>query len=412
MIAKTVLESGLRVVTESLPQFRSVTIGAWVGSGGRDEHAGEWGASHFLEHLLFKGTDSRSARDIAASIESVGGEMNAFTAHEQTVFYVRVPDTQFDIAFDVLADVLWSPAFRPDEVESERQVILEEIAMRDDAPDDIVHELFASALFPDHPLGREVIGSEESIQQMTRDAIVSYHRAHYSPSNVVLAVAGNVSHDAVVHRARARFPWRNGARPERPRAELPAPLARMVMPRDTEQSHVVVGMRALPNLDPDRYALMLVDQMLGGGMSSRLFQEVRETRGLAYSVYSYHASFDDAGFLAIYAGTTPERVRETLAVVDAELARLVRDSLSDDELAAAKGHIVGSLAMSLETSAARMRRIGRAEMTEGEIPSLDELVARVERVGADDVRRVITRVFDGAPRTLAVVGPHDPSEDF
>jgi predicted Zn-dependent peptidase len=410
LIAKTVLDSGLRVVTESLPQLRSVTLGAWVGSGGRDEQANEWGASHFLEHLLFKGTEERSARDIAEAIESVGGEMNAFTAHEQTVFYVRVPDVQFDVAFEVLADVLWSPVFRPDEVESERQVILEEIAMRDDTPDDIVHELFAAALYPGHPLGREVIGSEESISQMPRDRIAAYHGAHYAPSNVIVAAAGNIGHQDVVDRARARVPSHDGARPARPRVEPEEPEPRVVMQRDTEQSHVVVGMRALPNLDPDRYALMLVNQMLGGGMSSRLFQEVRESRGLAYSVYSYHASFDDTGFLAIYAGTAPERVAETLDVVDAEVARLVRDSLADEELAAAKGHIVGSLAMSLETSAARMRRIGRAEMTEGDIPSLDELVARVERVEAADVRRVIDRVFGATPRTLAVVGPHDPAD--
>ena len=280
-IQRTQLESGLRLVTEALPALRSVTIGAWVGSGARDEAEGEWGASHFLEHLLFKGTEDRSAREIAEAVESVGGEMNAFTTHEQTVFYVRVPDAQFDTAFDVLADVLWAPAFRDTDVESERQVILEEIGMRDDTPDDLVHELLANALFPSHPLGREVLGTNDSITAMERGSIASYHGAHYVPSNVVLAVAGNITHEQMLDRVNARFPSKIGARPERPRPDAPPSEPVAVVNRDTEQAHLLVGMRSLSALDPDRYALTLVNQVLGGGMSSRLFQEIRETRGLA-----------------------------------------------------------------------------------------------------------------------------------
>jgi predicted Zn-dependent peptidase len=404
------LDSGLRVVTEALPGLRSVTLGAWVGSGARDEEGAEWGASHFLEHLLFKGTEDRTAREIAETIESVGGEMNAFTTHEQTVFYVRVPDTQLERAFEVLADVLWKPAFRTGDVESERRVILEEIGMRDDAPDDLVHDVFASALFPEHPLGREVLGSETSITEMARDDIAAYHGAHYRPSNVVLAAAGNLEHAHVLELVDARFPDINGVRPARAATKGPAPDPVAVLQRDTEQTHLVCGMRALPALDPDRYALTIVNQVLGGGMASRLFQEIREARGLAYSVFSYHASFDDTGFLAVYAGTAPESVGETLALIDAELARLVRDGLSETEIAAAKGHLVGSLAMSLETSASRMRRLGRSELVEGEVPTLEELVARVEAVGNDDIDRVIERVFGSSPRSLAVVGPHASSE--
>jgi predicted Zn-dependent peptidase len=404
------LDSGLRVVTEALPGLRSVTLGAWVGSGARDEQGGEWGASHFLEHLLFKGTAHRTAREIAEAIESVGGEMNAFTTHEQTVFYVRVPDTQLEPAFDVLADVLWNPAFRADDIESERRVILEEIGMRDDTPDDLVHDLFSAALFPGHPLGREVLGSETSINDMARDDIAAYHGAHYRPSNVVLAAAGNLGHDRILELVDARFPDADGVRPARAIASAPPPDPVAVLQRDTEQTHVVCGMRALAALDPDRYALTIVNQILGGGMASRLFQEIREARGLAYSVFSYHASFDDTGFLAIYAGTAPESVGETLAVIEAELGHLVRDGLSDGEIAAAKGHLVGSLAMSLETSASRMRRLGRSELVEGEIPTLEELVARVEAVQAEDLDRVIERVFETEPRSLAVVGPHASSE--
>jgi predicted Zn-dependent peptidase len=256
-----------------------------------------------------------------------------------------------------------------------------------------------------------VLGSETSIKAMVRDDIASYHAAHYRPSNIVFAAAGNLTHDDVLTAARARFPHDESARPERARPALDATEPLVVLHRPTEQDHIVLGMRALPALDPDRYAFTVLNQALGGGMASRLFQEVREERGLAYSVYSYRAAYEDAGFLAVYAGTAPERVQETLGVIDNELDKLVANGLSADELHAAKGHIAGSLAMSLETSSSRMRRIGRSEQVEGEVPPLDELVARVHAVTADDVERVIDRVLRDAPRTLAVVGPHE-RDDF
>jgi len=409
-VRRSVLPSGLRVVTESMPGARSVTVGVWVGSGARDEADEQSGASHFLEHLLFKGTEERSAREIAEAVESVGGEMNAFTTHEQTVFYVRLPDTQLERAIDILADVVWRPAFRPDDVEAERQVILEEIGMRDDTPDDLVHDLFTRAHFPEHPLGREVLGSPETIGAMPRDGIAAYHSAHYEPHNIVVAAAGNLEHERVIDLLGVRSPAATAARPPRPRPAAPRPEPLALVHRPTEQAHLVLGMRSLPTLDPDRDALAVVNQALGGGMASRLFQEVREERGLAYSVYSYRAAFDDAGYLAVYAGTAPERVQETRAVIETELRRLVDDGLPDGELQAAKGHLVGSLAMSLETSASRMRRLGRSELVEGEIPTLDELIGRIDGVTADDTRRVIDRVFAAGERTLAVVGPHEERE--
>jgi predicted Zn-dependent peptidase len=409
-VRKTRLASGLRIVTESLPTSRSVTIGAWVGSGARDEAPPRSGASHFLEHLLFKGTARRSAREIAEAVESVGGDMNAFTTHEQTVFYVRLPDTQLDLAIDILADVLWSPAFRPDDVESERQVILEEIGMRDDTPDDLVHDLFTRAHFPDHPLGREVLGTEATIAAMPRDGIAEYHHAHYEPANIVLAAAGNLEHDALVAMLEPRSPQSMPPRPEREHVQ-PAPGGALaVVTRPTEQAHIVLGLRSVPSLDPDRDALTVMNHALGGGMASRLFQEIREERGLAYSVYSYRAAFDDTGYLAIYAGTAPERVQETIEVIEAQLDLLEREGLPAAELEAAKGHLTGSLAMSLETTASRMRRLGRAELVEGQIDSLDEVIARIEAVTADDIDRVVDRVVRDAPRTLAVVGPHEARE--
>jgi predicted Zn-dependent peptidase len=339
-------------------------------------------------------------------VESVGGEMNAFTTHEQTVFYVRVPADELDLAFEILTDVLWRPAFRPDDVESERKVILEEIGMRDDTPDDLVHDLFAGAVFPSHPLGREVLGSASTIRGMSRDSIAAYHGAHYRPANTVIAAAGALGHDEVLARLDALVPGLDGDRPARAAVPLAPAAPSAVIERPTEQAHVVVGVRALPVLDPDRYAITVLNQALGGGMSSRLFQEVREERGLAYSIYSYRAAYDDAGFLAVYAGTSPERFDETLSVIDAQLDRLVADGgLPGRELDAAKGHLKGALAMSLETSSSRMRRLGRGELVEGEIPTLDELVARIDAVRDDDVARVVDRVLAGARRTVAVVGP-------
>ncbi len=408
MIRRTRLDSGLRVVTERLTALRSVAIGFWVGTGSRDETEDLAGASHFLEHLLFKGTATRRAVEIAEAVESVGGDMNAATGQEVTQFYVRMPDRYLEHALDILGDIVWSPALRTDDVESERHVILEEIRMRDDTPDDLVHDVFAGALFPDHPLGREIAGSLDTISAMSRDAIAEYHGAHYHPENVVVAVAGNVDHDEVLALVEAKLPapsvHHRAPRVDGACARDPEPAA--FVERPLEQAHLVLGIRALPRDDPDRYALTVLDQVLGGGMSSRLFQEVREQRGLAYSVFSYRSAFEETGSLAVYCGTSPGHLDEVLDVVDHELDRLVADGGVDDhELERAKGHLAGSLALSLESSSSRMHRIGRAELTLGEVPDIDEVVARVEAVNPDDVARVIERVVAPGRRTLAVVGP-------
>jgi predicted Zn-dependent peptidase len=394
-----------------MPGLRSVALGFWVGTGAVDEDPERYGASHFLEHLLFKGTESRSAAEIAHAIESVGGDMNAFTTQEYTAFYVRVPDDHLELAVDILSDVVWEPAFRPDEVDSERQVILEEIGMRDDTPDDVVHELFAHALFPEHPLGRSVLGTRETIGAMSRDQIARYHAAHYHPTNVVVAAAGNVEHDHIGALVGARIPSGvAGDRPPREDHAFVRPERITGRRRPTEQAHLVLGMRSFGWDDPDRYALSVVNQALGGGMSSRLFQEVRERRGLAYSVYSYRAAYHVGGAFGVYAGTAPDRARETLQVIEAELARIVADGLPDDELAAAKGNLKGSTALALETSSSRMHRIGRSELTLGEVPTVDELVAAVDAVTPDDVSRVIDRVLATDDRVLSVVGPIDPED--
>ena len=406
-IRKTLLGSGLRLVTERLPGLRSAAVGCWVGTGSRDEPDALAGASHFLEHLLFKGTERRSAVDIAEAIESVGGDMNAFTAQELTAYYVRVPDSSLTLAVDILSDILWSPAFREDDIECERQVILEEIRMRDDTPDDLVHDLFSNAMFPHHPIGREVIGSPETVKAMSRADIAGFHSTHYHPSNVVIAVAGNIDHDEVAELVDRALAGAEGQRPPRaPHDGTPAPQPVAVLERPTEQAHIVLGMRSLRRDDPDRYALTVLNQVFGAGMSSRLFQDVREQRGLAYSVFSYRSAFQETGTLAIYAGTSPERVPELLDVLDAQLDRLVADGgITSRELAAAKGHLTGSLSLSLESSSSRMHRLGRSELTLNEVPTIDELVAEIEKVTGDDIARVIDRVVAAPERSVAAVGP-------
>ncbi|MGH9024070.1 MAG: M16 family metallopeptidase, partial [Acidimicrobiia bacterium] len=338
--------------------------------------------------------------------------MNAFTTKEYTAYYVRVLDEHLDLALDILSDVVWSPSFRSDEVESERQVILEEIRMHEDSPDELAHSLFSEVMFPGHPLGREILGDVATIEAMDRDAIAAFHQEHYQSTNLVVAAAGRLDHERVVKAVADRFAGREGTRPPRRLDEQLTGVGTRVLTRPTEQAHVVLGVPSVPRGDPDRYALSVLNQVLGGGMSSRLFQEIRERRGLAYSVYSFRQAFEDGGVFAVYVGTAPGRAKEVLGLVHAELNRLVADRcVTQAELERAKGHLKGELALSLEGSASRMERLGRSQLTFAEIPSLDEVVGRIDLVTPDDVARVIDRVLTGAPRSLAVVGPFDP-EDF
>jgi predicted Zn-dependent peptidase len=409
-IRATRLDNGMQVVTDAMPDAHSVTIGFWVDAGSRDETPVEAGASHFLEHLLFKGTETRSAHSIAEDIEAVGGDMNAFTTKEYTAFYTRLIDEDLDLGLDILSDIMWAPAFRPEEIEAERQVILEEINMHEDEPSDLVHELLHEALYPGHPLGREVLGERSTITDMTRDQIANYFTTRYKPPSIVVAASGNLDHDDVVAGIERRFTGRTGTAPGRERPALAPVRPLIVHHRTTEQAHLVVGMRSLDRHDEDRFTLSVLNQILGGGMSSRLFQEIREKRGLVYSVFSYRAAYLESGALAIYAGTAPSRAHEVLALIDDELDKLATAPVTDRELAVAKGHIKGSLALSLEDSAGRMNRIGRGHLIHGEVLSYEEVVARTEAVTHDDLRRVADRILANE-RVLAVVGPFS-EDDF
>jgi predicted Zn-dependent peptidase len=409
LIETTELDNGMTVVTERIPWVRSVSAGFWVGTGSRDEAPGMFGASHFLEHLLFKGTAARTARRIAEEVDAVGGDMNAFTTKEYTAFYLRVLDDSLGLGLDILSDILWSPAFRPEEVEAERQVILEEILMRADEPADLVHEVFTEALFPDHPVGREVLGDEETIEAMSREDIAAFHAHHYRPGNVVFAAAGQLDHAAVVDGVARRFAGaRGGAAPDRA-VPVDPPRALAVDARPTEQVHLVLGVRSLDRHDEDRYALAVVNHVLGGGLSSRLFQKIREERGLAYSVYSYRAAFADSGALAVYAGTMPSRVAEVVGLVRDELDAMAGHGITPRELEVAKGHLVGEMALSLEDSAARMSRIGRSQLVHGTVLTVDQVAERIAAVTMEDVERVAATVL-GNERVLAAVGPVDSGE--
>jgi predicted Zn-dependent peptidase len=387
-----------------MPGVRSVAVGFWVGVGARDEAPERSGASHFLEHLLFKGTPDRSARDIAEAIDEVGGDFNAFTSKESTTFEVRLLADHLDRGLEILSDIVWSPSLRPDEVETERSVILEEILMSRDEPDDLVHDLLAEALFPDHPLGRSTLGDEKTIKAMARDDIADFHGRHYRPEQVVVAVAGCVEHDEVVDAIGRRCPSTTGGAPP-PRTTAPARVGGpRVVKRKTEQAHLVVGMRTPGALDDDRFALEVLNQALGGGISSRLFQEVRERRGLAYSVYSYRSAWHDAGTLAFYAGTAPDNAKEVLSLFHQVLDHVESKGLSERDLAIAKGQMKGSTVLGLEDSGARMTRIGRSSLVHGHVIEVDELLDRIEAVTADDVERVV-RGLAGEERVVAAIGP-------
>jgi predicted Zn-dependent peptidase len=396
-----------------MPTVRSVAFGIWVGVGSRDEAPSLAGSSHFLEHLLFKGTKRRSALDIAAVMDAVGGEMNAFTAKEYTCYYARVLDSDLPLAVDVIADMVTSSLITPDDFESERGVILEEIAMHDDAPDDIVHDAFAKAMFGDHPLGRPVLGSVDSISAVSRGSVAGYYRRRYKPSQMVVAVAGNLDHNRVVRLVRKAFgdvQLDDSAAPAAPRVGRTGPPVVggiEVTRRPTEQANVVLGTVGLSRSDERRFALGVMNNALGGGMSSRLFQEVRERRGLAYSVYSYHSQYADTGLFGVYAGCAPSRVSEVLALCREQVDAVAAKGITAEEIARGKGQLKGSLVLGLEDTGSRMSRLGKGELVYGEQLTVDEVIARIDAVTPDDIRAVASDVLSESRLGLAVIGPFD-----
>ena len=416
VIRRTVLPGGLRVVTEEVPGARSAAVGVWVGVGSRDETPALSGASHFLEHLLFKGTTTRSALDIAVAVDNVGGDLNAFTSREHTCYYAHVLGEDLPMAVDLVCDVVTDAVIAPPDVEAERGVILEEIAMRDDDPSDLVGDLFGEALFGDTPLGRPVIGAVETIEALTRDRIAGYYRRRYTPDTMVVAVAGAVDHASVVRRVRAAFGSRldTDATPRPPRAGSGpgrTPVRKVaVLDRPTEQANLVLGTSGLARTDDRRYALGVLNNALGGGMSSRLFQEIREKRGLAYSVYSFASQQAGAGQFGVSVGCHPAKVPEVLSIVREQLADVAANGVSAAEVERGKGQSRGGLVLGLEDNSSRMSRIGKGELAHGEVLTVDTVLARIAAVTPEDCREVAAAVLS-RPQCLAVVGPFT-DEDF
>jgi predicted Zn-dependent peptidase len=402
----TTLPNGVRVVSDAMPHARSVTTGVWVSVGGRDEHPRLAGASHFLEHLFFKGTEARSARSIAEAVDAVGGDMNAFTAREHTTFVTRLPAAHWRLGVELLGDILSAPALRPHEIDAEREVILEELWAALDTPEDRVHTLSMEALFPGHALGREVLGDEETVRAMRREDILGFFETHYRPANLVVAAAGRVDHDELCEAVQERLGGGDGG--QAPEREAPdddvEPLRTQT--RDGEQVHVVLGWRGLPLDHDDRYALHVADQVLGGGSSSRLFQAIREERGLAYSVYSWVSSYSDAGLLGVYAGTSPGRSPQLIDALESEIDAVLTDGVTADEVRVAVGYLTGATELGLEDSGSRMTRLGRMLLSTGQVVSIDEQLERLHAVTVDDVDRVLQAVLR-SPRSVAAVGPVD-----
>ncbi len=419
-VRRTVLPGGVRVLTERMPGLRSATVGAWVGVGSRDEESGHFGSTHFLEHLLFKGTATRSAMDIAEAFDAVGGEANAATGKEDTCYYARVLDEDVPMAVQVIADMVTSARLEVGELETERGVILEELAMNDDDPSDVVHDEFAAAVLGAHPLGRPIGGTPATIRAVPRDAVWEHYRWHYRPGTLVVTAAGGIDHDelvGLVGDALGAGGWTlaDEAGPDPRRAGtasalpagtggIPAVGVERGVRRPTEQANVIVGGVGLTATDPRRFTLSVLNAVLGGGMSSRLFQEIREKRGLAYSTYSFSSGHADAGIFGLYAGCTPTKVDEVTALMVDELEKLADGGVTPSELERAIGQLSGSLVLGLEDTGSRMTRLGRAELVHGELLSLDESIARVRAVTAGEVQALAAELA-AAPRSVVRVGP-------
>ncbi|HZT33342.1 MAG TPA: pitrilysin family protein [Bryobacteraceae bacterium] len=407
-IEMTRLDNGVRVITEAMPHVRSVSVGIWIGTGSRRETPEQNGISHFIEHMLFKGTTSRSAEDIARSVDSIGGNLDAFTAKELVCFNTKVLDQHLSLAFDVLADLVLHPLFREEDIAREKGVILEELKMEADSPDYLVHEIFTANFWKDHPLGKPILGTRETVKRFDRAMIENYYRGVYTPANLVITAAGNLTHEGVVDLARRHFEPLAPV-PTMPLEPAPTTHARIALrnKKSLEQVHLCLGVPSYPLPHEQRFACYVLNTLLGGGMSSRLFQNIRERQGLAYAVFSELNPYRDTGCLAIYAGTSIESARQVVESIMKEFRQLKQERVSAEELRRAKDHLKGSLMLSLESTSSRMSNLARQEMYFGRFFSLDELVESIESVTADDVQRIAQTFFDPRQIALTVLGNLD-----
>ena len=403
----TELDSGERIISEPLDHVRSVAVGYWIGAGSRDEDAAEAGVSHFIEHMLFKGTERYSATDIAEIFDGMGGELNAATSREHTLVFARVPDHHLELAMDVMGEMVFAPAFP--ELDAEREVVLEEIAMYEDAPQELVHDLIAEAIFADHPLGRPVIGTADVISSIPRDSIARYHDTMYVPGNIVVAAAGNIEHERVVELVERALEQRNGGREQHvnmrpPLVQAPPPRLRFQR-KETEQYHVCLGAPGISRSDRRRFAASLLDAILGGSASSRLFQEIREKRGMAYAVYSFVSQYTDTGQIGIYLGTREDNLAEALAIAAEQIADIAAGNLPDRELERAKENLKGRILLSMESTSTRMNRLGKSLITDSELLSLDRIVAEIDAVEKASVSELAAALLAPERLSAACIGP-------
>jgi predicted Zn-dependent peptidase len=403
----TELDSGERVISERLDHVRSAAVGYWIGAGSRDEEPAEAGVTHFIEHLLFKGTDRFSALEIAEIFDGLGGELNAATSREHTLVYARIPDHHLETAVDVMSDMVFAPAFA--ELDSEREVVLEEIAMYDDAPQELVHDLIADAVFGDHPLGRPVIGTSEVISSIPREAIARYHDTMYVPGNIVVAAAGNIDHDQVVELVSRALERRATGTAETvnvrpPLVQAPPPRLRFQQ-KDTEQYHVCLAAPGISRSDRRRFAASLLDAILGGSASSRLFQEIREKRGMAYAVYSFVSQYTDTGQIGVYLGTREDNLGDALAITAEQIADIAGGNLPARELERAKENIKGRVLLSMESTSARMNRLGKSLITDSELLSVDRIVTEIDAVDAESVCELAAALLAPERLSAACIGP-------
>lgn len=402
---KSRLDNGIRVVTEKIPYVRSVAIGIWVGAGSRYESCDLGGISHFIEHLLFKGTQKRNAKEIAEALDSVGGYLNAFTSKEYTCFYARVLDEHIDLALDVLSDMVLNSKLNEKDIEKERQVIIEEIKIYEDTPDEMIHDVFCQTIWQDHPLGRPVLGTEDSLNSITRNDLLNYLNQFYIPENIVIAITGNVEHDEIFEKISIFFNHLENKKLNK-KTTKPKDKSRIYNYfKDTSQMQICLGTRGLGQSHPKLYELLILNNILGGGLSSRLVQKIREERGLSYSVFSYHSSFSDTGLFNIYAGTRPENYQEVISLILEEISNIYEKGITEKELINTKEQLKGNLFLGLESISSRMTRLGRSELCLNKIKSPEEVIKNIVKVTREDIYNLVKTLFKKDSFSLATIGP-------
>jgi len=408
---KVVLPNGVRLLTEEIEHVHSVALGVWVGAGSRNENEGYEGISHFIEHMFFKGTENRTARELAESLEAVGGQLNAFTTKEFTCYFARVLDEDVNLAIDVLSDMFFNSRYDLKEIDKEKNVVIEEIKMYQDSPDELIHDLFSQYVWNNHPLGKPILGVADSINSLTRDKIMQYLDTRYTPDQVVIAVAGKINHDEIVKKLSVFGDFKR-KRFDEVGVEPVGSTFRKALSKDTEQMNLLLGVPGVGQEDKDMYVLHILNNILGGGLSSRLFQEIREQRGLAYSVYSYHSTYVDTGLFAIYAGTSPNKTEEAIKCIIDEMNKLKKESITQDELERTKAQIKGNLYLGLESVSSRMSRLGKTELSFGRVKTAEEAVEQLEKVTVEDVRRVMERLWVKDKISILTLGQKDFNLDF